>query len=349
MIIASIQDPKIYDVDRCADPTYRALLIERLRRMAHNHLWVVDEDREGQSRIGRQLLNFAKSNPVLGGRLNALMRPERVVKIPLNQDRFDGLDEGLLDHESSVAAMVLSQEADPDVLLADEETVEAMRMHHLDTSRTFTLQGYGQSTFMDIEDLAMGGVPVGEFTKADFTQRVLVPLLKYSKQVQVIDKQVIRAAINPDSSGACRSPGRNWSSFKTTIQAMFDAWTSNPIGGRFELVTNHVSSATRQGVTIAGDVQAAELGQLLALDKNLCHIHLKPLDTNTGLRELTHDRYIVSDRGFVLGVSRGFDLIGEGDKCKPADIYLRSSRDAALVITKILRSGSDQGFYGECG
>lgn len=347
MIIASIQDPKIYDADRCADPMYRALLIERLRRMAHNHLWVIDEDAEGSSRIGSQLAKLINSNPLIGPRFNALLDQKRIVRVSLNQDRFEGLQDGLLDHESSVAAMVLSQEFDPDVLLADNDTIDVMNLHQLNTDKAFTLAQYADSRFAEIEDWAMGGVPVGEMSKKDFTSRVLFPLLRHSKQVQVIDKMIARVAINPGKFDVCGRPSANWCFFRETLRSLYEAWDSNPIGGSFEIVTSHLKGIKREGCDLVSNTQAEYIGGLIALPKKNVKIRLKPLESDGKLRELTHDRYIVSNLGFVLGVSRGFDLIGSDDCCKPADIYLRSSRDAANVITKILSSGADQGFYGE--
>jgi len=171
--------------------------------------------------------------------------------------------------------------------------------------------------------------PVGGMTKEQFLSEIIRPVVRCAKKVTIIDKIIIRAAFGA-ANNPSGYPGENWQSFKKSIQAVYEEWKGglHQGDGLFEVITWPVTHVQKNDKPLLGDDLAEELGLRLAIPFKQLRIMFK---NEQRFRADMHDRYLITNQGFVLGFSRGFDLFA-ADTLGTCDVYLRKPDDLIMRL-----------------
>ncbi len=320
MVITSICDPALFDQPLLEDRNYAFGLLMVLQGMTQNHLPVLDS----AGSIARATLERLQHNPSLEMQYNALLQPERIVRIPSDETRIQKLSDWI--EKESAAAVACSENPVVDVLLAGGDTLIAMKEENIEGSKSTCLQDFPNSNWSQYEATK----PIGGMTKEQFLSEIIRPVVRCAKKVTIIDKIIIRAAFG-DQRNPSGQPGDNWSSFKKSILAVHEEWTKglHKGDGLFEIITWPVTHVQKDGKALLGDALAEELGRRLAIPFKQLRVMFK---SEHKFRADMHDRYLVTNQGIVLGFSKGFDLFAS-DTLGSCDVYLRKP-DA--LISKLM-------------
>jgi hypothetical protein len=325
MIVCSIHDPALFQADLFKDRYYEGRLSEHLDRVMHAHLIACDQSADG-SVIGRSITMAAQQLPALGMKINAMLNPQRIVYLPADPVRREKIMQWL-DNAGSAEAVGLIGNSKVDVLVAAEDTYEAMREEEIPLDRTCTLASYHKNACSERERRAMGGYPLQNMSKADFLAEIIDPLVYWAREVTIIDKYLIKAAFGEKGDG---KQGSNWSKFRSTLKSIHDRWCRGPLAGAgtFRVISVHNNFKV-------GNELAEHLAQKLNLGCRNLHISLKP---EHDVATINHDRYLVTDRQFAVGFTRGFDLIADKQPCGVADAYLRQSEGEKGLIAMLMHA-----------
>jgi len=296
MIVTSTCDPAVFDSNYLADENYSALLELVLMSMEQNHLTVVDEAGAIFKATQQKLL----TNPnfqVLYGRLLDL---NRIVRVPVSEDKSGPLASWI--DQGSVAAVDCSEIPLVDCLVASNDTLTAMAEVKRDGSKATSVQKFPSCKWCGLG----GAKQIGGMTKEQFLSEIIRPVVRCAKKVTIIDKQIIKAAFG-DGSQARSEPSGNWPSFKKTIQAIYIEWMRGMHKGKglFEVITLPVSHVRKNNKPILENELAAAFRKKLKFPYPNVRVMLK---REKDFREDMHDRYLVTDKGFMLGFTKGFDL-----------------------------------------
>jgi hypothetical protein len=333
MIVASVHDPAIFSPESLAQNGGH--LFERLRTMLHGHLLVMDD--EGV--MGRAMQEYLSTNVNVQMMVNAVFRNERILRVPVVPERRDRISQWVGTNGSAEAVAVSTHE-DVDICVTDSQTLDAAKEENFDLARLTTLGHYHETEAWKRENLIFGGTPLSEFTKKDFLDKIVEPVVHWATSLTIIDKMIGISAFGKYPSGI---PESNWRDFNETLKIIFDKWNSGPFSRKYPLtiVTEAITSYMKDGKPVLGNDLAAELAQRVKIPDNRVRILLKSHDD---VKDLNHDRYLRTNNDFVIGFSRGFDMCKLDKKLRNADVYLRQAQASNDIITELI-NGRNVGVY----
>lgn len=181
---------------------------------------------------------------------------------------------------------------------------------------------------------------MGNLTVEQFLAQIVRPVMHWAKKLTIIDKMISRAAFGNPSDPTGR-PSNNWAKFDQTLKAVFDEWDKGPYAqdDRLTVITDSASHVRRNGHCILGDDLAAELAERLSIPTHrVCVILKRP----ENVRAINHDRYLVTNHGFCIGITGGFDLIDStNQKCGVSDVFLRQPQQRNDILDRLMNSARD--------
>jgi len=338
MIVTSIHDPAIFAPERLtANGYYLGLLMERLRIAANCHLIAIDETNSGGSIMMYAIQQAGSQNPTIGMLLSSVFKLERCVRLPAETTRVAKIQE-LIKTAGSAQAVALAGCSGVDVCILDDETFTAAEMQAINRAKLTTLADYHKTEAYQRENLAFGGKPVSDLTKEEFLQKIVRPVVFWADQVTIIDKMIGRAAFGADNhANTDGKPSNNWSHFNTTLHEIFKLWDKGPNskGRRFRIITESVTNVMPNGCLCQGPALAAELAGRLTIPPGRVEVILKSADQ---VKSINHDRYLLTNHGFVVGITKGFDLLQNDSKCGVSDVYLRQAQSQNDILAQLCNS-----------
>lgn len=329
MIVCSIHDPALFEAGLFEkDRYYEGRLSEHLDRVMHAHLIACDMGPDG-SVIGHSTAEAASKLPAsLIMKINAMLNPQRMVYLPSDEGRRKKIMKWL-DRAGSAESVALIGHGKVDVLVAAEDTYEAMEEEKMPLNRTATLASYHEHPCSERERRAMGGYPLGNMTKADFLAEIIDPLVYWAREITIIDKFLTKAAFGERGDG---KQGGNWPKFRSTLKHIHDRWSKGAFAssGTFRIISTHNDFKV-------GNELAKLLAETLGLGCRNLHVSLKP---EHDVAAINHDRYLVTNHQFAIGLTRGFDMIADNAPCGVADAYLRQPEAEHGVIAELIHARS---------
>ena len=330
MLVCSVHDPAIFDQRLFAENDhYEAIMASHLRDVQLCHLLVVDEG----GTVWREIIALAEKVPWLGMYLNACISESRIVYLPSVQQHGDKVRQWL-DQAGSAEAVGLIAHKQVDVLVAANQTVDAMSIEKMPLDKTCMLRDYHKSPSYQRESLSRGARALNTLTKKEFLDDVITPVVWWAEACTVIDKMIVRAAYG--DPGGQRKEQSNFSDFKETIHAILGIWRKGPrrSEGTFRIISEH----TNQYI---GDELAKQLADKLGL-ADACDIEIC-LKNKEELKVLNHDRYLVTNNDICIGFTRGFDLLDadfKGNKqnmmCGISDVYVRQHQNERDAVNDVM-------------
>lgn len=327
MLVCSIHDPAIFDAKLLReDVHYEGRLDQHLENVRLTHLLVCD-DSPGNSLIWKDILAAATASPYLSAKLNACVNLQRIIYLPCEKIRYEKILKWL-DRPGSASAVGLICHGKIDVLIAAQDTREAMAVEGLDIGKTSTMVDYHRSPVAARERLLFAGRPVGALSRDEFLREIIIPVVCWARHVTVIDKMLTLAAFGGNE--ATGRPNANWSKFRATLQCIYEAWMKTPCSrdGKFEVISSHNHFKV-------GDDLAKELAEKLDLAKPNVKVSLKS-DSEVGA--INHDRYLVTDKDVCVGFTKGFDLLGPDAPCGVSDVYIRQPQLEKDTVAQLMHA-----------
>jgi len=314
MVINSICDPALFDEALFENSFYLPALAMTLQDMTHNHIQVLDS----AGVIGGEVKGKLQCAPQCQLLYNALLRPERIVRVPADNALAEKIAEWR--EAGSASAAACSAHSLVDVLIADTDTQIAIKEAGLDIRKTCSIQQYPASGWKKKKMDTEKAFPIGGMSKVDFVEQVIRPVVRCAKKVTIIDKIAIKAAFGDDRNPS-GNPSGSWESFRKSIYAVYDEWTKGLYQGigTFEVITWPVTHVQNAGKSMLGDDLAEEFGRRLGISFKQLRVMFK---REHSFREDMHDRYLITNQGFVLGFSKGFDL-SSAAAMSVCDVYFR--------------------------
>ncbi len=323
-MIASVAiDPNCLEPLFGTDESAKALAFACLSLALQSHILVTDKE--------RKLLLALESHcqsplfpPVLRSVLEARLNSQAIVEIESESSRRDALSRlpGDVRPESRV---LLSLRADKlDALITDDEGFFCAKHAALDSTNLFTLGKFILSELGCRLMLGGGVCETAGMERKHFEERVIYPIVKWSEQVSLVDRFICTAMYQ-------RAP--NWDEFKRTIQCVYQTWWNRCEleRGRFVVLT---VPRRREGEPYPSEKeqkkQAKELMTALELGPGALVKLIKLPDEYRS--EVQHDRYLITNRGIHLNLSRGFDMIKGDDTLLSSTISL--FRDTGVVVPR---------------
>lgn len=341
MIVTSIHDPAIFAPARFDEnDQYAGRIAERLNVIRHRHLLVVD-DTGGKSIIAKAIANnlLQSSDPRTQMIANAVVTPKRCLRLPVDPNRRSRIAQWI-EEPGSAESVALAGHGGVDVCVVDRETMEAIEAEEISLDRITTLAQYHTTDAARLETIGQGGAAVGTLTVQQFLAQIVQPVMYWAKKLTIIDKMISRAAFG-DSSDPTGTPSSNWPKFDQTLKAVFDEWDKGPFAqdDRLTVITDSASHIRRDGDCILGNDLAAELAQRLSIPTHRVRVILKRPEN---VRAINHDRYLVTNHGFCIGITGGFDLIDRtNQKCGVSDVFLRQPQQQDDIIVRLINSARD--------
>jgi hypothetical protein len=335
MIVTSIHDPALFTREHFVQHKhYMGRIIDRLRIVAQCHLIAIDGTDNGSSSMFNAMYQLASQNPMIQSYLNAVLRQDRLVRVPPDAARLAKIRE-FIPTSGSAEAVALAGYPGVDACILDEDTFAAAQLGEIKQSKLTTLADYHTSEAFGRENLVFGGKPVSDLTKAEFLDKIIRPVVFWAEQVTIIDKMIGKAAFGAEKSGNTSGiPSTNWQHFKTTICEIFKLWDkgANSSRRRLRIITESVTNVMNDGVLAKGDWLAAELACRLSIPNDRIQVILKNADT---VKNIDHDRYLLTNHSFVIGISRGFDVLKNDEKCAVSDVYLRQAQSQNDILSQL--------------
>ncbi len=331
MIIASVHDPAIFSPESLAQNGGH--LFERLRTMLHGHLLVVDD----AGVMGRAMQEYLSANINAQMMVNAVFRNERIVRVPVDPARRDKIAQWV-GTAGSAEAVAVSFRDDVDICVTDSQALDAAKVEDFDLARLTTLGHYHETEAWKRENLIFGGTPLSEFTKKDFLNKIVEPVVHWATSLTIIDKMIGKSAFGEENN-TVGQPSRNWRSFRETLKTIFDKWNAGPFADKYpiRIITEEVDYYDPEGRGVWGDEQAAELAKRLSIRTDRVKIALK---SHAQVKHLNHDRYLRTNHDFVIGITRGFDLYEADQKLRNADVYLRKAKTKSDILIELMNGES---------
>jgi hypothetical protein len=335
MIVASIHDPEVFAPARFAEnDQYEGRIVERLRVMQHSHLLVVD-DSGGNSVIAVALAANIAQNAATQMAANAVIRNERCVRLPVDLNRHRKIAQWI-DAPGSAEAVALAGHGDVDICVVAQDTLDAIEEENIRQDRVTTLAQYHTTRAFSKESLVFGGRPVSDLTKAQFLDEIVRPVVHWATSLTIVDKMISRSAFG-DAANPAGAPSGNWPRFNDTLRAIFDQWDAGPFCGqnRVTIITEAVTHVVRNNTSLLGDNLAAELAHRLSIPTNRARIVLK---NPQQVKDINYDRYLVTNHAFIVGITRGFDLLDGGANCAVSDVFLRQAQAQGDALARLMNS-----------
>lgn len=335
MIVASIHDPEVFAPARFAEnDQYEGRIVERLRVLQHSHLLVVD-DSTGNSVVANALAANLMQNPTTQMAANAVIRPDRCVRLPVDPNRHRRIAQWI-DTPGSAEAVALAGHGDVDICVVAQDTLEAIEEENIRQDRITTLARYHTTRAFNRENLVFGGRPVSDLTKNQFLDEIVRPVVHWATNLTIVDKMISRSGFG-DATNPAGTPGTNWPRFNDTLRAVFDQWDAGPFsdGNRVTIITEAVTHVVHNNVALLGDSLAAELARRLSIPTDRVRVILK---SPQQVRDINHDRYLVTNHAFVVGITRGFDLLDGTANCAVSDVFLRQAQAQGDALARLMNS-----------
>jgi len=310
MLVASVHDPEVFSAKSVENPLYRGLLCDHAMHMAHSHVMVCDLE----GLIGKALMaGLAKLPGDVFKKLEAVLaNPASIVRLPIQDDICAAITNIMPDRPVTATALALSRQNGVDATIVSQDGREAIQLADLGNSRIMTLDEYAINARKDCERAGMGAVSLNGMSKGGFIRDILEPFLRWSEKIVLFDPMLARSMFGQNTAWS------NWPVFRRTIRCIYETWTESCLKPKdsFEVVTlpntrwdeEWQRRWIEQGLPDDYEQQARLLAQ--DLDLGLACVRLIPPE----IKELQHDRYLVSNRGKILSFSRGFDFLREDDK-----------------------------------
>jgi len=334
MIVCSVHDPAVFDAALFEENGhYEAFMALHLDNVRVAHLLACDSSPEG-SAIWSEILTAQGTSPFLAAKLGACLNPQRIVYLPPHPTRPQKV-RPWLNSDGSAQAVGLAANPGVDVLIAAQNTVDAMEEEGISVDKAFTTSSYHNSAAYDREQLSFGGRSLCDLTKTEFLNEIIRPVVYWAREVTIVDKFITKAAFGETGSGAS-SP--NWPKFKQTVSEIFSAWKggAHASDGTFRVISSHTSY-------MIGDALAEELAKKLDLGCKDLHVMLKrPQDVH----DRGHDRYLVTDKDMYVGFTKGFDVLGENEACGASDAYLRQPQAERDSVVELIHAPSQGEWRG---
>lgn len=338
MIVTSVHDPAIFAPERFTENRhYLGRIVERLRIVANCHLMATDATDKGGSVIFTALQQIACQNTTIGMYLNAVLRPERCIRLPIDPTRHAKIRD-IITSAGSAEAVALAGHTGVDTCILDEETFTATEMAGVSRTKLTTLADYHTSKAFQQEILAFGGKPVSDLTKEQFLQKIVRPVVYWAPQVIIIDKMIGKAAFGSDiKANTVGTPSTNWPQFNSTLNDIFKIWDKgvHSSGKRLRIITESVTNVMKDDQLVHAPELAIMLARRLTIPTDRVEIVLKNADA---VKNIDHDRYLLTNHGFVIGISHGFDLLRSEDKCGVSDVYLRQAQSKDDILAQLTHS-----------
>lgn len=335
MIVASIHDPEVFAPARFAEnDQYEGRIVERLRVMQHSHLLVVD-DSTGNSVIANALTANLMQNATTQMAANAVIRPDRCVRLPVDPNRHRKIAQWI-DTPGSAEAVALAGHADVDICVVAQDTLDAIEEENIRQDRITTLARYHTTQAFCRERYLLGGTPVSSLTKQKFLAEIVRPVVHWASSLTLVDKMVAKSAFGEGMrNNAVCNPGPNWQCFNDTLRSVYEQWNAGPFAGsnRMTIITENVTNYLQSGKT-ASDT-AAELARRLSIPNDRVQILLK---SHEQVKNINHDRYLVTNHAFIVGITRGFDLLDGAANCAVSDVFLRQAQAQGDVLAQLMNS-----------
>lgn len=335
MIVASIHDPEVFAPARFAEnDQYEGRIVERLRVMQHSHLLVVD-DSTGNSIIAGALAANLAQNAATQMAANAVIRTDRCLRLPVDANRHRKIAQWI-DAPGSAEAVALAGHGDVDICVVAQDTLDAIQEENIRQDRITTLSQYHTTRAFNRENLVFGGRPVADLTKTQFLNEIVRPVVHWATSLTIVDKMVSRSAFG-DARNPTGTTGTNWPRFNDTLREIFDQWDAGPFSGqhRLTIITEAVTHVVHNNTTLLGDSLAAELARRLSIPTDRVRIVLK---SHEQVKNINHDRYLVTNHAFVVGITRGFDLLDGAANCAVSDVFLRQSQAQGDALALLMNS-----------
>jgi hypothetical protein len=321
MIVATVQDPAVFDLSADESPFYEAALAGFIEQLVSRHLIVCDEGIDG-SLIWKEILKHCHNLPVhLQQRLNCIS-PQRIVY--LNPVEADVTRIGQwIERDGTPEAVALACYPGIDLVVLAQDTAEAIEIEDMRRANTCCLLDYHNAPVLQRMPPLGQAIPLGGMPAEGFAAKVVEPVVRWASGVFVLDRFLARSALSNQG---------NWPSFKRTITVIFNKWErgygSADEDARFVIVTEFDDHTG-----IAGDQQAEELARRLELSTGKVEVRIKRQCGPTN-----HDRFLATNKDIAIGLTRGFDIIGENGRCQVCDAYLHLCRSNDDVVRQIMNA-----------
>ncbi|MBM4025654.1 MAG: hypothetical protein FJ280_09640 [Planctomycetes bacterium] len=304
MMITSVTDPALLQAPEAFSGPTAGLLADHLMHMAHCHYMAMD--REGS--IGKAILTaIRKAPPQWAGWIQCVLaQADRMVPLSVTEGVHASEGEPPCNDSLTALALTVAREKGVEVAVVSPEGADAARGMQNTGCCISTLERYGLTEAKRREFTAMGSQSIGGMKEAQFLTSIVEPVVRWAAKVIIIDPWIGTSLFQ----GGHES---NWPVFKNTLQSIYGCWEASCLDNRdsFEILTLPAIDRRdeRRGSTIripsSRDEEASLIGTKLGLG-DLTRVRL--IDPRA-VKDIKHDRYLVTNRNVTLSFSRGFDLI----------------------------------------
>jgi len=266
---------------------------------------------------------------------NAVVRPDRCIRLPIDVNRHRKIAQWI-DAPGSAEAVALAGHGDVDICVVAQDTLDAIAEENIRQDRITTLARYHTTHAYNREQQIFGGSPVSNFNKSQFLEEIVRPVVHWATNLTIVDKMICRSAFGGTTNPTGTSSA-NWPRFNDTLKAIFDLWDAGPFSGRnrVTIITEAVTHVVHDDSTLLGNDLAAELARRLAIPTNRVRIVLK---SHEQVKNINHDRYLVTNHAFVVGITRGFDLLDGATNCAVSDVFLRQAQAQSDALARLMNS-----------
>ncbi len=344
MIAATIHDPSLFASLGDVPADRRAMLVDHLGHVAHSHLTVLDRQRI----LGEALLRaISFLSPQLQKRAEVAMTKWRVVTLRVSPEKVARYRD-LIERTETAYALSINQDG-IDALITDEDGKACSEaLDGEERKNVYTLTEFlGCAPHQRLLE-TMGGVSTGGMEQVDFGKKIIEPVVRWAKNVRIYDRYICAAWYendpqNPETHSPQDSEnGTQWSRTKATLQFLYKEWENATVTkdkDAFIIVTQPIIKRRWGGERTPWQIgncpsykaQAQTLAEELELGQ---YARILLLGVPAELRDLQHDRYLVTNQEVILTFSRGFDLIRPDRKLYESTIslYQRGSGDSVLSL-----------------
>jgi hypothetical protein len=328
---------------------------------------ITDDDQKIETEIKGQITVFSQRCPKIGQKIKELgfaclnHRRERVRCQPAAVQGLSGIGELL--SAPSLAALALAKDDLVNAVVSSQEMLDAAEL--VEGSRLGQGKLYGLADYMVEQGDAADDVctDLTGMRRCDAREKVFAPVLRWAKNVKVIDKFIMQSfenmleyrinIIELEKSGRAetrqdrdiRNRAANWNNFKMTLGWIYRCWSERCAveKAEFEIVTEPGRLREREECKTVAVKLWEELGS-----NRYMRIRIAMR------KKLPHARFLVTmPKEFTLHVDRGFDFIteDEGDviNTRGGPVVLYSDRPRQVIdaleahtTNDVLYSGSPQ-------
>ena len=325
MLVASVHDPDVFCLEQ-RDKLYCAYVLEHARKMAFCHVPIICE----ALRSGLDSAIKALPSDVRGFMEEALKRkvelePEAAAIECVRKDTV------LLGQQSACVALRNVDAIDAVVTTKSVEDVVLRAYPEDDKVRTF--ENYSGTPAWRKEKDAFGFKPIGRMDNEDVLARFVTPFVRWATKLVLIDPYVSKTFAGARRDPRDKKNKGHWGQFARTIKAVYGSWHQ----ARNELQLPQDVLEIRTVCVDDEDPKdlAKGIWQGIGAESG---VEVVVLDYRS-IRNINHDRFLVSNNNTVLTVSRGFDLFREEGVSAACTVSLGNTKtEERDTINKLLIS-----------